>query len=60
MTMQNTNPRAPGQGAMTGGRGRAMMGMGRGSPMAMLRGENRVIFGAPCSSWSGTWASTAA
>ena len=39
MTMQNTSSQGPNPQSQTGGRGRGMMPMGRGSPMAMLRGE---------------------
>jgi ATP-binding cassette subfamily B multidrug efflux pump len=39
MTTQSSNSQIPRPQEPTGGRGRAMMPMGRGSPMAMLRGE---------------------
>jgi ATP-binding cassette subfamily B protein len=39
MTMQSSNSQSPIRQEQTGGRGRGMMPMGRGSPMAMLRGE---------------------
>jgi len=39
MTMQNSNPQSPSPQDQTGGRGRPAMGMGGGSPLAMLRGE---------------------
>jgi len=44
MTMQNTSSTGPNSQAQTGGRGRGMMPMGRGSPMAMLRGEKPQDF----------------